>query len=140
MLSRNPVEISIRLLRSSAKEVSRWQAKELTAMPQKGWFLPGVSDKGDFGALIVLNSETDFVAKNEGFIKFAQDILNLAVEKRPADLAAMTNLIMGGRPVGDRVTEQVGIIGEKLDLSFYARIEASQVIPYIQQRYPRWWA
>lgn len=97
----------------------------------EGVVLARVSDKGDFGAMIVLNSETDFVAKNEGFIKFAQDILNLAVEKRPADLAALKNLIMGGRPVGDRVTEQVGIIGEKLDLSFYARIEASQVIPYI---------
>jgi elongation factor Ts len=71
------------------------------------------------------------VAKNEGFIKFAQDILDLAVDKRPADLDALKSLTLGGRPVGDRVTEQVGIIGEKLDLSFYGKIEAAQVVPYI---------
>jgi elongation factor Ts len=97
----------------------------------EGVVIAKVSDKGDFGAIIVLNSETDFVAKNEGFIKFAQDILDLAVAKRPADLNALKGLPFGDRTVGDKVTEQVGIIGEKLDLSFYARIDAAQVIPYI---------
>jgi elongation factor Ts len=97
----------------------------------EGVVIAKVSDKGDFGALIVLNSETDFVAKNDNFIKFAMDILHIALEKKPADLAALKNLSFDGRTIGDRVTEQVGIIGEKLDLSFYAKIEASQVIPYI---------
>jgi elongation factor Ts len=97
----------------------------------EGVVLAKVNNSGTFGAMIVLNCETDFVAKNEDFIKFAQEILDLALDKRPSDLPALKNLQFGDRSVGDRVTEQVGIIGEKLDLSYYARIEASQVIPYI---------
>ncbi|MBN2275558.1 MAG: elongation factor Ts [Bacteroidales bacterium] len=83
------------------------------------------------GAIIVLNCETDFVAKNENFINFAQSILNLALESNPADLDALKQLIMEGRTIGEQVTEQVGIIGEKIDLSYYDKIEAAQVIPYI---------
>jgi len=119
---------AVEIIRKRGQLVASKRADRLAT---EGVVLARISDKGDFGALIVLNSETDFVAKNEGFIKFAQDILDLAVDKRPADLDALKNLTLGGRPVGDRVTEQVGIIGEKLDLSFYGKIEAAQVVPYI---------
>jgi elongation factor Ts len=97
----------------------------------EGVVIAKVSADGRKGALIVLNSETDFVAKNADFIKFAQDILNLGVDKMPADLNGLKAIPFGKSTVGDRVTEQVGIIGEKLDLSFYGKIEAAQVIPYI---------
>jgi elongation factor Ts len=86
---------------------------------------------GKRGAMIVLNCETDFVAKNENFIKFAQSILNLALEKNPADLDALKQTNMEGRSVGEQVMEQVGIIGEKLDLSYFGKIEAAQVVPYV---------
>lgn len=119
---------AVEIIRKRGQLVASKRADRLAT---EGVVLARISDKGDFGALIVLNSETDFVAKNEGFIKFAQDILDLAVDKRPADLDALKSLTLGGRPVGDRVTEQVGIIGEKLDLSFYGKIEAAQVVPYI---------
>lgn len=119
---------AVEIIRKRGQLVASKRADRLAT---EGVVLARISEKGDFGALIVLNSETDFVAKNEGFIKFAQDILDLAVEKRPADLDALKNLTLGGRPVGERVTEQVGIIGEKLDLSFYGKIEAAQVVPYI---------
>ncbi len=119
---------AVEIIRKRGQLVASKRADRLAT---EGVVLARISDKGDFGALIVLNSETDFVAKNEGFIKFAQDILDLAVDKRPADLDALKSLTLGGRPVGDRVTEQIGIIGEKLDLSFYGKIEAAQVVPYI---------
>jgi elongation factor Ts len=83
------------------------------------------------GAMIVLNCETDFVAKNDKFMSFVQEILDIAVNNKPADLEALKNLRMGGHTVAERVTEQVGIIGEKLSLSYYAKIEATQVVPYI---------
>jgi elongation factor Ts len=89
------------------------------------------SAEGKLGAMIVLNCETDFVAKNENFIKFAQSILDLAVEKNPADLDTLKQLTLEGRKVGDQVTEQVGIIGEKIELSYFGKIEASQVVAYI---------
>ncbi|OFY60123.1 MAG: translation elongation factor Ts [Bacteroidetes bacterium RBG_13_46_8] len=97
----------------------------------QGVVLAKASADGKRGAMIVLNCETDFVAKNENFINFARSILNLAVEKNPADLDALKQLTMEGRKVGDQVTEQVGIIGEKIELSYYNKIEASQVVAYI---------
>jgi len=97
----------------------------------EGVVIAKASEKGNLGAMIVLNCETDFVAKNSDYVKFARDILDLAMQHKPADLAALKNLPFGDRSIGDRVTEQVGIIGEKLDLSFYAKIEAAQVVPYI---------
>jgi elongation factor Ts len=121
-------ELAVEVIRKRGQLVASKRAdREAT----EGVVLAKVSDKGNLGVLIVLNSETDFVAKNENFIQFAQEILNLAVDQKPADLNALKNLSWGGRTVGDRVTEQVGIIGEKLDLSFYAKIESTQVIPYI---------
>jgi len=97
----------------------------------QGVVLARASSDGRRGAMIVLNCETDFVAKNENFINFARSILDLAVEKNPADLDALKQLTMEGRTVGDQVTEQVGIIGEKIELSYYGKIEASQVVAYI---------
>jgi elongation factor Ts len=83
------------------------------------------------GALIVLNCETDFVAKTDKFIEFAGNILDQAINLKPADLEALKNIKIEGRSIGERVTEQVGIIGEKLELSYYEKIEAKQVVPYI---------
>jgi elongation factor Ts len=97
----------------------------------EGVVIAKVSGNASSGALIVLNSETDFVAKNAEFIKFAQNILQVALDNMPADLDALKALMLDGRSVGERVTEQVGIIGEKLDLSFYTNIRAAQVISYI---------
>jgi len=97
----------------------------------EGVVLAKVSEDAGTGVLIVLNSETDFVAKNAEFVKFAQEILDIALNNKPADLEALKALPMGGRKVGERVIEQVGIIGEKLDLSIYGKIEAAQVVPYI---------
>ncbi|MCB8994215.1 MAG: elongation factor Ts [Bacteroidales bacterium] len=86
---------------------------------------------GKAGALIILNCETDFVAKNEAFVAFAHSILDLACEKLPADLDALKALKMDGKTVEEKVIEQVGVIGEKLDLSFYGKIEAGEVVAYI---------
>lgn len=97
----------------------------------EGVVIAKVTDSGNFGALIVLNCETDFVAKNADYISFAQGILDLAVNQKPAGLDELKNLKYGNTSVADRITEQVGIIGEKLELSYYSKIEASQVIAYI---------
>ena len=97
----------------------------------EGVVLAKAAADGKRGTIIVLNCETDFVAKNENFVKFAQTILNHALEKSPADLNELRHLNMEGRSVGDQVIEQVGIIGEKIDLSYYGKLEAAQVVPYI---------
>ena len=85
---------------------------------------------GNYGALISLNCETDFVAKNEDFIKFSTSILDLALAEKPADLDALKALTMDGRAVADLVVEKSGTIGEKLDLSYFGSIEAEKVQAY----------
>lgn len=86
---------------------------------------------GSFGAVICLACETDFVAKNESFVAFAQSILDVAVAGKPADLQALLALPFEGKTVADKVIEQVGVIGEKLEVSYYEKVEAPFIQAYI---------
>lgn len=85
---------------------------------------------GNYGALISLNCETDFVAKNEDFVAFATSILDLALAEKPADLAALKAVSMDGKTVEEQVTERSGMIGEKLELAYFDAISADSVIAY----------
>jgi len=97
----------------------------------EGAVLAKVTSDGTRGAIIVLNSETDFVAKNEGFVALANSILDLALEKNPENLEELKELEIDGTKVADHIVQQIGIIGEKIDISYYEKLEAAQVVPYI---------
>ncbi len=97
----------------------------------EGVVLAKVTGDATQGVMIVLNCETDFVAKNDNFIKFATSILDTALAEKPADLDALKQLKLDDKTVAEKVVEQIGVIGEKLDLAYYDKIEAAQVIPYI---------
>lgn len=98
----------------------------------EGVVLSKVSSDLKHGAIISLNCETDFVAKNDGFVAFATKILDKALTEKPADLAALLALeLEGGRSVETHISEQTGIIGEKLELSYYDQVDAESVISYI---------
>nr|WP_320117973.1 translation elongation factor Ts [uncultured Marinifilum sp.] len=97
----------------------------------EGVVLAKVSADKKKGAMITLNCETDFVAKNDGFVAFATKILDIALENMPADLEALKALEMDGRKIEEHVTEQTGVIGEKIDLSFFDKIEAEAAVAYI---------
>lgn len=85
---------------------------------------------GNYGALISLNCETDFVAKNSDYVKFAASILDLAIAEKPADLEALMALSMDGMGLAEVITTQSGTIGEKLELAFFASIKAEKVQAY----------
>jgi len=97
----------------------------------EGVVLSKVTPNGKLGVLIVLNSETDFVAKNSDFIGLAGKIVDVALANNPANLDALKSLPLEGGKVGERVIEYVGIIGEKLELSYFEKIEAEHVQSYI---------
>jgi elongation factor Ts len=97
----------------------------------EGVVLARTTKDGKFGAIIVLNSETDFVAKNADFQALATKILDIALASKPSDLEEMKSLSMDGGKIGDKIVEYVGIIGEKLELSYYEKIEAAHVQAYI---------
>jgi elongation factor Ts len=90
-----------------------------------------VTPDGKMGAIIVLNSETDFVAKNADFIAFATKIIDLALAKNPANLEGLLSLPLDGGTVSSKIVEYLGIIGEKVELSYFEKIEAPHVQAYI---------
>ncbi|MBI3509482.1 MAG: elongation factor Ts [Bacteroidetes bacterium] len=85
---------------------------------------------GTRGILVVLNCETDFVAKNEDFGKVADSFANIALDKSPADLSSLLNLAYEGVTIAEKITELVGKIGEKLELSRYEQINSSKTVAY----------
>jgi elongation factor Ts len=121
-------EKAIEIIRKKGQAVANKRADKEAS---EGVVLSKVSSDGKTGAIIVLNSETDFVAKNADFQALANKILDIAVSKKPASLDELKSLPMDGGKVGDKVIEYVGIIGEKLDLSYFEKIEAAHVQAYI---------
>jgi elongation factor Ts len=81
--------------------------------------------EGKVGAIVEVNSETDFVAKNEDFLKFARDLAALVAKSGPADVAALSALPLGGSSVETVRTALVGKIGENMAIRRFARIEAT---------------
>ena len=121
-------EKAIDIIRKKGQAVANKRAdREAT----EGVVLSKVSTDARLGAMIVLNSETDFVAKNAEFISLAARILDLALLKNPANLNELKALPLDNTNVAEKVTEFVGIIGEKLDLSYYEKVEAPYVQAYI---------
>lgn len=90
---------------------------------------------GKKGVIIELNCETDFVAKNNDFITFAQQIADAAIEHAPDSLEALKALTVGGVKISDLLLDQTGKIGEKIDVSKYETISAEKVVAYIHGNY-----
>lgn len=75
------------------------------------------------GAMVEVNSETDFVAKNETFQTFVKNIAEIVLNENPADLDVLLTLPMDGETVGDVLTENVSVIGENLKIRRFVRYE-----------------
>ena len=119
---------AIEIIREKGQAVANKRAdREAT----EGVVLAKVASNGKLGAMTVLNSETDFVAKNAKFQELANKIIDFALAKNPANLEALKALPLEGGTVGGKIIEFVGIIGEKLDLSYFEKIEAAHVQAYI---------
>ncbi|MBK8555711.1 MAG: elongation factor Ts [Lewinellaceae bacterium] len=83
------------------------------------------------GIVIALNCETDFVARNEKYIALAQQFADIALANMPATLEALLALpYEGAVSIAEKVGEQNGILGEKIELSRYEMIAADQVVTY----------
>lgn len=91
---------------------------------------------GTVGVLVEVNSETDFVAKNQKFIDFSNEVLAAAVASGAADLDALLAAPMGEGTVKDRLDAFAAIIGEKLQVGRIARVEGENVDLYLHQTNP----
>ncbi len=91
-----------------------------------------VSADGKLGAIIEVNCETDFVAKNDDFLALVKGCADLVAEKNPADVAALSALPMGEGTVESTRAALVGKIGENMSIRRFTRVEAKgQLLTYI---------
>ncbi len=126
-------ELAIEILRKKGQKLSLKRAdREAT----EGIVIAQVSDDHNRGIVIKLSCETDFVAKNEDFINLAKEFAQIALNAFPEDLEGLLNLpYPSGGSVKEKVTEQVGVIGEKIELANYERLESETVAAYIHMGY-----
>lgn len=119
---------AIELIRERGKAIANKRAdREAT----EGVVLAARCDKCSRVAMLVLNCETDFVAKNADFIGLANKILNAAVQADVKDLEGLKKMPIEGHTAEEEVTNFSGVTGEKMSLSFFDVIEAQSVAFYI---------
>ena len=119
------IEAAVEILRKKGQAVA---AKREDRQAAEGCVLSKNSD--DFAAIVALNCETDFVAKNAGFVELTQKILDAAVANKVKSLDALKELVIDGQKVADLVVEESGKTGEKTEISAYESIEAPSVTSY----------
>lgn len=119
---------AIDILRKKGQKVSASRAdREVT----EGSVFVKTNDDNSEGVLIALNCETDFVGKNEEFIALGNAILDVAFTSNAASTEELMNQSIGSFTVAEKITELVGKIGEKIEISEYVRVSGEAVVPYI---------
>jgi elongation factor Ts len=121
-------DAAIDVLRKKGQKVA---GKRADREASEGAVLAKKSSDGKRAVIISLNCETDFVAKNEDFVKFASKILELAAENNPANLDELLGYKINGMTIADEITNQTGVIGEKIELGFFDKVEGECVSAYI---------
>ena len=126
--SNGDYEQAVTIIRKKGQLVASKRAdREAT----EGCVIAKISADSTKGVLVALCCETDFVAKGADFIKFTEDVANTAMSKGAANLDAVKQLTVNGISVDEGVNEKVAVIGEKIELSFFDRLEAAEVVAYI---------
>jgi elongation factor Ts len=121
-------ETAIDLLRKKGQKIA---AKRGDNEAKEGLIFAQASVDGTAGVILTLNCETDFVAKNEGFRNFVQSLVDIALTNMPASLEDLKALSYDAKlSVDEKLIEQIGVLGEKLDLSKYETLKAGKVVAY----------
>lgn len=121
-------EKAVDILRKKGQKVSASRADRET---KEGVVATRVTENGTKGTLLSLTCETDFVAKNEGFVTFANTLIDIAVANGAASQEAVLALPFENITVAEKIVEMTGKIGEKIDISHFEIITAETVVPYV---------
>lgn len=120
-------EKAVDYLRKKGQKVA---ANRADREAKEGYIIAKSNADHTAGYLISLSCETDFVAKNQDFVNFAESILDVAMSNDPADVDALKGMALDGTTINDKLFDMIGKIGEKIELSAYAKITAPRVIVY----------
>jgi elongation factor Ts len=121
-------EAAVDYLRKKGQKVS---ASRSDRDAKEGAVIASTSSDGKTGIVVSLNCETDFVAKNEDFVNFTKKIADIALANQAENVDALKALPLDGVSIGDRIIEQVGKIGEKIDIGAYHILKGDSVVSYI---------
>lgn len=119
------IEAAVEILRKKGQAVA---AKREDRQASEGCVI--AKNEGNFAAVLALNCETDFVAKNAGFVELTNKILDAAIANRVPNIEALKALEIDGRTVADLVVEETGKTGEKTEISAYEVVEAPSTTSY----------
>jgi len=106
-------------------------AKKSGRVAAEGLVEAYVAEDGKTGAIVEVNSETDFVGKNEEFKNFVMSVAKQIVEKKPAnveDLLAQESMEVAGKTVQEVLVEKIATIGENINIRRFARFEAEGLV------------
>lgn len=117
---------AIEILRKKGQKVAANRADREST---EGAVIAKVNADNTKGVIITLACETDFVAKNEAFVKLAHELAEQAVNHD--SLESLLASDFNGISVADKLTEQTGVIGEKIEISAFEKIEGAFLGPYI---------
>jgi elongation factor Ts len=121
-------EKAVDLLRKKGQKVSASRADRET---KEGVVVTHVNEDSTEGIILSLTCETDFVAKNDEFGAFANEILNIAVKNNSQSAEDIQAVPYENITVGDKIVEMTGKIGEKIEISHFARVQGESVVNYI---------
>ncbi|MBS1646861.1 MAG: elongation factor Ts [Bacteroidetes bacterium] len=121
-------EQAIDFLRKKGQKVA---ANRQDREAKDGLVIASINADAKHGSLILVSCETDFVAKNQDFVDFANTVSKISIDKKPASLDAFKALPYNNEiTVNDKFIEQIGKIGEKIELGYYQTVDAAHVIAY----------
>ncbi len=110
-------EKAVEILRKKGASVA---AKRAERTANEGVVLTKVFNNGKTGAILEVNCETDFVAKSDDFINFANFVMDLIISNNPADVTSLAKSTKDGKNVADELNALIGKIGEKIEISRFA--------------------
>ena len=126
--SNGDFETAVDVLRKKGQKIA---AKRGENDAKEGIIIAQSTEDSKAGVIVTLNCETDFVAKNDGYVQLVQSLVDLALDSLPKSLDELKGLAYNEKlSVEEKITEQIGILGEKLDLSAYALLESEKVVAY----------
>ena len=121
----NDMDAAIEILRKKGQAVA---AKREDRNASEGCVI--AQSTGEYAAVVALNCETDFVGKNEGFVNLTKSILAAAVAAKAKSADEVKALVIDGQTVADRIVEESGKTGEKMELGAFEYVEGPATIAY----------
>lgn len=121
-------EQAVDILRKKGQKIAAKRGENET---KEGVIFAQINEAGNTGVILTLNCETDFVAKNENFRNFVQSIVDVALNVLPNSVEELLALPYDAKlSIEEKITEQIGVIGEKLVISGFSKVAADKVVAY----------